>query len=101
MSNLTCPVCKSQLQEVARHDVTIDTCPQCRGVWLDRGELDKIIADLRDDGPRRDRDYPREQYRRDYDDDDYEDRVRSSGHGTHAQPYRKKSKMETFMDIFD
>lgn len=39
-----CPVCKTvELKMSDRHGVEIDYCPQCRGVWLDRGELDKII----------------------------------------------------------
>ncbi|MGD9811670.1 MAG: zf-TFIIB domain-containing protein [Sphingobium sp.] len=37
------PVCKVTLSISDRQGVEIDFCPQCRGVWLDRGELDKII----------------------------------------------------------
>ena len=37
------PGCKSELKMADRQGVEIDYCPQCRGVWLDRGELDKII----------------------------------------------------------
>lgn len=41
---MLCPVCKTQnLQMAERQGIEIDYCPQCRGVWLDRGELDKII----------------------------------------------------------
>ncbi|EMT5437704.1 TFIIB-type zinc ribbon-containing protein [Stenotrophomonas maltophilia] len=41
---MQCPVCKTQtLQMAERHGIEIDYCPSCRGVWLDRGELDKII----------------------------------------------------------
>lgn len=40
---MLCPVCKVTLLISERHGVEIDFCPQCRGVWLDRGELDKII----------------------------------------------------------
>src|SRR3546814_11245141 len=40
---MLCPVCKVTLSISARQGVEIDFCPQCRGVWLDRGELDKII----------------------------------------------------------
>ena len=39
-----CPVCKDhQLVMSERQGVEIDYCPSCRGVWLDRGELDKLI----------------------------------------------------------
>lgn len=39
-----CPVCKDpQLVISERQGIEIDYCPACRGVWLDRGELDKLI----------------------------------------------------------
>jgi Zn-finger nucleic acid-binding protein len=42
---LKCPVCpESTLAMSERQGVEIDYCPQCRGVWLDRGELDKLVA---------------------------------------------------------
>jgi hypothetical protein len=41
---LRCPNDGSRLVEVERSDVLIDACPECRGVWLDRGELDKILV---------------------------------------------------------
>lgn len=40
---MNCPNCNSQLIIAERQQIEIDYCPQCRGVWLDRGELDKII----------------------------------------------------------
>ncbi len=40
---MNCPTCKVELKMADRQGVEIDYCPQCRGVWLDRGELDKII----------------------------------------------------------
>jgi uncharacterized protein len=40
---MNCPVCNIPLNLSERQSVEIDYCPQCRGVWLDRGELDKII----------------------------------------------------------
>ena len=40
---MKCPVCDVPLSISSREGVEIDFCPQCRGVWLDRGELDKII----------------------------------------------------------
>ena len=41
---MQCPVCNSvNLVMSERSGIEIDYCPQCRGIWLDRGELDKII----------------------------------------------------------
>ena len=40
---MKCPIDGTALVIADRNGVEIDYCPQCRGVWLDRGELDKII----------------------------------------------------------
>jgi len=40
---MKCPNCEETLVMSDRQGVEIDYCPKCRGVWLDRGELDKII----------------------------------------------------------
>ena len=40
---MLCPSCKVELKMADRQGIEIDYCPQCRGVWLDRGELDKIV----------------------------------------------------------
>ncbi|GAA1868732.1 zf-TFIIB domain-containing protein [Myceligenerans crystallogenes] len=40
---MQCPIDQTPLVMTDRKGVEIDYCPQCRGVWLDRGELDKII----------------------------------------------------------
>ena len=42
-SNMKCPVCGVALVMTERQNIEVDYCPECRGVWLDRGELDKII----------------------------------------------------------
>jgi uncharacterized protein len=40
---MKCPICTVELRIVDRQGIEVDYCPTCRGVWLDRGELDKII----------------------------------------------------------
>ena len=40
---MNCPTCNVPLVMSERQGVEIDYCPTCRGVWLDRGELDKIL----------------------------------------------------------
>ena len=40
---MKCPKCNQPLVMSERQGVEIDYCPECRGVWLDRGELDKIL----------------------------------------------------------
>ena len=40
---MNCPVDGNELRITERQGIEIDYCPQCRGVWLDRGELDKVL----------------------------------------------------------
>ena len=48
---MDCPICSVPLVMSDRQGIEIDYCPKCRGVWLDRGELDKIVE--RSAGPAR------------------------------------------------
>lgn len=49
---MQCPVCSNvSLTMTERRGVEIDYCPKCRGVWLDRGELDKIIEHSQQTAP--------------------------------------------------
>jgi Zn-finger nucleic acid-binding protein len=79
-----------------RQGIEIDYCPQCRGVWLDRGELDKIIERASKEAAPQPQaqpsTYAQPQPRRGYDDDDY---ARSQGH---RYPKRKKSFLEELFD---
>ena len=48
--SLPCPRCETRsLIEVERDGVTIDRCRRCRGIWLDRGELEHLLAQARDE----------------------------------------------------
>lgn len=51
MPLLLCPNCQSNMQALNRAGVEFDMCPACRGVWLDRGELEKIIEGAREAAP--------------------------------------------------
>ncbi len=102
---MRCPVDNETLVMADRGGVEIDYCPKCRGVWLDRGELDKIIerslggpaaapAPTPQSAQPVYQPEPRAQYRDDdrrgyKDDDDYR-------HG-----YKKKRKESFLSDIFD
>jgi Zn-finger nucleic acid-binding protein len=48
---MKCPACQIDLHMTERQGIEIDYCPQCRGVWLDRGELDKLIERSTADRP--------------------------------------------------
>lgn len=88
---MKCPVCKDvTLLMSEKNGVEIDYCPECRGIWLDRGELDKIIDRARDarDGYR---ESERQEYRRkERRDDRREDRY-DARYDERAR-YDKKSK---------
>jgi len=43
MPLLMCPNCHSGMKEITRENVQLDMCPECHGVWLDRGELQKLL----------------------------------------------------------
>ena len=103
-SSMLCPVCQVKLVMSDRQGVEIDYCPDCRGVWLDRGELDKIIErSAPDTVPQTQAPDPRA-YRDD--DDDYRSRggghhgggKHGGGHGKHGGGYRRKSWLS---EIFD
>jgi Zn-finger nucleic acid-binding protein len=93
---MLCPHCNTLLQEITKTGVLIDLCPQCKGVWLDQGELQKILSRAREIEREWEEESTRVQRRpRDYDDDEYRERY-SGGEGR----YRKKRWTEIF-DIFD
>jgi uncharacterized protein len=108
MPLLTSPIDGSPMRQVNRYGIEIDVCPTTGGIWLDRGELEKLMMLIREEvegdnfvpptnsmppQQRRDHDrYDDDRYKRqrDYDDDDYK----------YKKGY-KKSKMSKIMDIFD
>ena len=65
MPLLVCPNDNASMQSVQRHGVEFDFCPTCRGVWLDRGELEKLMAGSREEGGYDAPPPPREAPRRD------------------------------------
>lgn len=88
---MKCPVDSMVLQITNRDGIEVDYCPECRGVWLDRGELDKIIE--RNSGYAK-QTPPIQQKSYDHD-DDYE-------HNNHSNyGYHKKKKKNFLEDIFD
>lgn len=91
---MKCPNCDETLVMANRQGVEIDYCPKCRGVWLDRGELDKIIersanySPIQPDAGRR------------YDDDDYKKQYPQGGQ--YNDPRHPHKKKKGFLgDFFD
>ena len=73
---MNCPNCGTRMRIMDKYGVEIDICPDCKGVWLDRGELDKIIDLVASDGPdsMQDRRRMGDFRRGDHDDDDDDER---------------------------
>lgn len=103
---MDCPVCQNtKLVMSERQGIEIDYCPNCRGVWLDRGELDKIIekssaglAPQVSQAPQRADQYAGESRQP----DGFGHSHQSRGYPQHQQDYYKKKKKEGFLsDLFD
>lgn len=123
MSAITCPVCQGAFREVLREGILIDVCTQCKGVWLDRGELEKLLGLAQGHAPMpsapppqyqqpqqapqyqapppQHQPYGQPQYQKPYKYDDDDDDYKKYGHDKYGQPYRKKKKGFDLGDIFD
>jgi uncharacterized protein len=78
---MTCPKCQGSMRSYERNGVTVDQCTECRGIFLDRGELDRLIdaesAHYGDAGDDRGR-------------DERDDRDRGRDRGHEEKPRKKK-----------
>ncbi|MES2668712.1 MAG: zf-TFIIB domain-containing protein [Patescibacteria group bacterium] len=98
---MKCPIDSNDLQMTERQGIEIDYCPACRGVWLDRGELDKMLdragesVPSRPSAPYQGHESPAPHPR--MPEQSYDSRRSESGHYP-----QKKHRKESFMsDLFD
>lgn len=104
---MNCPNCAGvTLVMSERQGIEVDYCPQCRGVWLDRGELDKIIDRSVAESPRQEVDRGDDRERRGYpgqqDPSHGHHESHRDHHESHRGGYYKKKKREGFLsDLFD
>lgn len=95
---MKCPRCpETDLLMAERQGVEIDYCPKCRGVWLDRGELDKIVersfqAPAGSGGQHEARSYERRDYEHGHD---------GHHHKEHNQHYGHRKHKSWLSEIFD
>ncbi|WP_245574376.1 zf-TFIIB domain-containing protein [Desulfovirgula thermocuniculi] len=86
-----CPVCRTPLRETPRYGVLLDLCPRCRGVWLDGGELEKVISLARE-------------FHHTYEEHyiGHQPYHHPQAHPPHHYKHKKKHKfLEIFEDLFD
>lgn len=96
---MKCPHCPDATLVMSdRQGVEIDYCPTCRGVWLDRGELDKIIERSSGNNPT-----ISEPLKRKYkDDDDWDDDDRYKvKYDKYGRPYKKSKTKSILGEMFD
>lgn len=107
MTTLTCPKCQGSMRAYERNGITVDQCAECRGIFLDRGELEHLVeADMRAHQPvaavpapsrhRGARDHDD-----DHDDDDRDDDYRDHEHrdgGDRHHGYSKKKRKGSWVD---
>ncbi len=106
---MKCPNCNDTLLMTERHQVEIDYCPSCRGVWLDKGELDKLLqyASSQNNSPSPTTNYrERPVVNRDYNEKrEYEEKSdrysdsRDSREYQQKYPRKKKSFLSDFFDF--
>ena len=105
---MLCPVCQVELRIMDRQGIEVDFCPKCRGVWLDRGELDKLIERSAQNDNRALSQIPRGG-RDDFDyDHDYDEGYKAknderyhSDDRAYPPGRKKKSFLSNMFDIFD
>ena len=118
MADLTCPKCESPMRSYERSGITVDQCTGCRGVFLDRGELERLVDaegayyegggsrdpedDRSRDRERHDEDHRHRERERDDDDGPLGGLGGLGGFGGGQRGHGKKRKRESFLsDLFD
>jgi Zn-finger nucleic acid-binding protein len=95
---MKCPNCSETLIMADRQGIEIDYCPACRGVWLDRGELDKIVERSASYTQQPNTDFNREGKQDTY----REPRPQGQQQAPYNDPYYKGKKKKGFLsDFFD
>jgi Zn-finger nucleic acid-binding protein len=94
---LTCPKCQAPMRSYERSGVTVDQCSECRGIFLDRGELEHLVdADARfgGGGPGPQASAPQPQYQQQY--------AAQPSYGNQGHPQRPHKKRRSFFEeLFD
>lgn len=107
MPLLTSPIDGSPMRQIHRYGIEIDVCPTSGGIWLDKGELEKILALLQEEAGRESQSVRRHEGHRHHDEDSYkrEDdeyrRYKEKGYYGSGKYHKKESATSRIMDLFD
>jgi Zn-finger nucleic acid-binding protein len=105
---MICPKCNSEMMQVVKHGINIDTCTACGGVWLDKGELGELMSRVTQASSSLDQELSRAQPPRDYGRSHHDERYNGyrddhrrdehhDDHDRHEYGHKKRS----IWDIFD
>jgi hypothetical protein len=83
------------MREVEKSGVMIDVCPECKGVWLDRNELEKLMSEVREQRPA----YNEWNDKR-YEEEKYDSKRPQHGNSNGHYNKKKKSVLDVFSDLF-
>ncbi|WP_223274966.1 zf-TFIIB domain-containing protein [Tateyamaria sp. syn59] len=101
---MSSPIDGSPMREIERYGVKIDICPTSGGIWLDKGELEKIIMMIREEGLREGGGHEARASDA-YHDDAYHEEdaypTRRKSHGQRPRRRKRESIFENIMDIFE
>jgi Zn-finger nucleic acid-binding protein len=104
-TDLICPKCQGLMRTYERSGVTVDQCSDCRGIFLDRGELERLVDAeqgwQRSHPAGRDRDDERERVRGPSIPNVFGDRYDDDDHRRYSQGSHRKRKKSFFDELFD
>jgi hypothetical protein len=96
------------MRQINRYGIELDICPTSGGIWLDKGELEKILHLIREDFSAEMQQQQTQQrhksddyHRSSHDDDDDHRRYKDKGYYGSGKYYKKEGKMSRIMDLFD
>lgn len=103
MPLLTSPIDGTPMRQINRYGVEIDVCPVSGGIWLDKGELEKLMHIIREESIAEQRSFAAIQERAVHHSQKYEkySGKNDNNHYYKHKGYKKKSKMSKLLDIFD
>jgi len=98
MPLLTSPIDGSPMRQIHRYGIEIDVCPVSGGIWLDKGELEKLMHLLKEEAVADQANEASGRSNRDYDEGK---RYKEKGYYGSGKHHKKESKLSQIMDLFD